>query len=105
MVEKEKVVICDFCDKQVSEDKCNLCGGDLCGNCAKYLRLKCDEGTDNAKTHFSRFIPYCNSCFNKIKEINSEFWDKEMKEQLENITIGFVKRAMIVENLEDENGN
>ena len=99
---KEKVIICDFCDKQVSQDKCNLCGGDLCGNCAKYLRLKCDEGTDHTRIHFNRYIYYCNSCFNLIKEIKDEFWSKEMKEQLEKIMTDFVKKAMIIEKLEDK---
>ncbi len=102
MVKKTDVIVCDECDKGVAEGECNLCKKDLCGNCGKYLRIKCDKGEDHAQQYFSLYIKYCNNCYRLIGTKVGEFWKGKYKDDIFKIVVKHIEKSLIVESLEEE---
>lgn len=104
MVEKEKVIICDICKKQIAMYKCEICGNDLCEDCFRSFKLDIGEFSFNV-------IHFCEDC--KVKT-NDLFRSKSLRENYENfdeddkikkIMLDKIKKNLIIENLKEKDGN
>jgi ribosome-binding protein aMBF1 (putative translation factor) len=75
--------ICDKCKKTIANFKCEICGKDLCGNCAKELNL----------LHIR--IKVCGDCSRIKLPLDAEEFIKQT-------LIDNLKKAAVVGSLKDE---
>ncbi len=99
MVKKTDVIICDECDERVSKAKCSLCEMDICENCDKALRFWIGDANDN---NFLYNISLCYNCQNKVTDKGKDFWSKEFKSELGQSFRTYIKKNMIVLELESK---
>ncbi len=104
MVEKEKIIICDDCEKTIAKHKCKVCKKDLCENCFRSFTLSIGDFGFNV-------IHFCEGC--KVKA-NDLFSGKSLQENYENfdkdneikkIILDKIKKNLIIENLKETNRN
>jgi len=85
---REYTNICDFCKKEKSLDKCEVCRRDICSNCeasqtqkAKipFFTLEVDSDIDLSEMDVNDCL--CKDCANVLsQELDKEQIKKEMKE-------------------------
>ena len=90
---EKKVFICDSCKKQVKTLNCEICGKDLCEDCAYKIKVECNVGGDLFN------IPVCKDCYN-IKYYKGVGW-----EDLKKLFTNTLKKMIILKGLGDKEGN
>lgn len=102
MAEKEKVIICDECNKVIAHSKCNLCGKDLCEKCDFEIMIK-GESRSSGDYFFSNYVSYCNGCREKIRSYSrSQNSFKELMPKIKGEFVDYVRKAIILNELEKE---
>ena len=104
MVEKEKIIICDICEKSIAKHKCEVCGKDLCEDCFRSFTLDIENYGFNV-------IHFCEGCKVKASDLfrgkslteNYENFDKD--NEIKKIILDKIKKNLIIENLKETNGN
>lgn len=101
MAEKEKVIICDNCNKMISSEKCQLCNKDICEKCKYDFKIVTENRGGDSGYLFGCYIPYCESCKVKINEYsrkNNSF--VELRPEIVKSFVDYVRKAIVIQKLE-----
>ena len=93
---KEKINICDLCEKRISHIKCEICEKDCCPTClaSPYLSIKRMKLFE---------YPICKECSTKLNLANIELnITQEVKDSLKTQITEQINKAMLLSALEEE---
>lgn len=114
MVLKERVAVCDVCQKTISSHACLFCNKDICLDCTKnafdVVTVSTTRKPDySGKLETSRNVlheltafPICPDCFNTPLVANmfkKEFFDSDFKEKIKNRIYKYIREKLVLEAL------
>jgi hypothetical protein len=97
---ERKVLMCDCCNERLANNKCNVCGSDLCRICGKTFSedLKANYGSDdyerynhgnnlfqlpivNVKKDSTEIFIICNKCITEYKKMFTDLGKMKVEDQ------------------------
>ena len=91
---KKTINICDICKKNETDAKCIVCGKDVCRDC----NYPCDFSVGDEEVFSLDVCEYCVESIGTLKKKDT----KEIKKQMENILIPFLKRSAVLGELKSK---